>query len=169
VCSILTVILAFTVSARPLNWVTDVAAQVLSAQSSQPREQAPSNMQDMMKLHEQMMAEMKAADSRLDALVKDMNAATGDAKVNAVAAVVTELVRSAEVHARTDGPDASTDGWARHDDEEVMPPRCTGPGLLQGFRVLHRQAWSVGVGAEHAAVASFRAPCPSALRTFVHD
>ena len=32
--------------------------------------QAPSNMQDMMKMHAQMMAEMKAADSRLDALVK---------------------------------------------------------------------------------------------------
>ena len=62
-------------------------------QAAQPREQAPSNMQDMMKMHEQMMAEMKAADARLDALVKDMNAATGDAKVNAVAAVVTELVR----------------------------------------------------------------------------
>jgi hypothetical protein len=50
-------------------------------------------MQDMMKMHEQMMAEMKAADSRLDALVKDMNVATGDARVNAVAGVVTELVR----------------------------------------------------------------------------
>ena len=50
-------------------------------------------MQDMMKMHDQMMAEMKAADSRLDALVKEMNAASGDAKVNAVATVVTELVR----------------------------------------------------------------------------
>jgi hypothetical protein len=50
-------------------------------------------MQDMMKMHEQMMAEMKAGDSRLDALVKEMNTASGDAKVNAVAAVVTELVR----------------------------------------------------------------------------
>lgn len=46
-----------------------------------------------MKMREQMMAEMKAADSRLDALVKDMNATNGDAKVTAVAAVVTELVR----------------------------------------------------------------------------
>jgi ABC-type glycerol-3-phosphate transport system substrate-binding protein len=85
--------LAFTLAAHPFNWVTDVAAQAPPAQSSQPRGQTPSNMQDMMKMHEQMMAEMKAADGRLDALVKDMNAATGDAKVNAVAAVVTELVR----------------------------------------------------------------------------
>jgi hypothetical protein len=62
----------------------------LSAQAAQP--QQPS-MQDMMKMHEQMMAEMKAGDAKLDALVKEMNAATGDAKVNAVAAVVNELVQ----------------------------------------------------------------------------
>lgn len=56
-------------------------------------QQPQSNMQDMMKMHEQMMAEMKAGDAKLDALVKDMNAAAGDSKVNAVAAVVNELVR----------------------------------------------------------------------------
>jgi ABC-type glycerol-3-phosphate transport system substrate-binding protein len=86
-------VLSSTSPTRSFNLVTDVAAQTPSSQASQPREQVPSNMQDMMKMHEQMMAEMKAADSRLDALVKEMNAATGDAKVNAVAAVVTELVR----------------------------------------------------------------------------
>ena len=62
----------------------DAQAQAPSTQSSMP---------DMMKMHEQMMAEMKASDAKLDALVKQMNAATGDAKVNAVAAVVSELVR----------------------------------------------------------------------------
>ena len=41
---------------------------------------------------QQMMAEMKAGDAKLDALVKEMNAAKGEAKVNALAAVVTELV-----------------------------------------------------------------------------
>jgi len=87
-------ILALTLAAGSLNWVADVAAQAPPpAQGSQSGGQASSNMQDMMKMHEQMMAEMKAADGRLDALVKDMNAASGDAKVNAVAAVVTELVR----------------------------------------------------------------------------
>jgi hypothetical protein len=50
-------------------------------------------MQDMMKMHEQMMAEMKAGDAKLDALVKDMNSATGGTKIDAVAAVVNELVR----------------------------------------------------------------------------
>jgi len=50
-------------------------------------------MQDMMKMHEKMMAEMKAGDAKLDALVKQMDTAAGDTKVNAVAAVVSELVR----------------------------------------------------------------------------
>ena len=86
-------ILSSTSPTRSLNFVTEVAAQAPSTQGSQPREQAPPNMQDIMKMHEQMMAETKAADSRLDALVKDMNAANGDANLNAVAAVVTEVVR----------------------------------------------------------------------------
>lgn len=51
------------------------------------------NMPDMMKMHQQMMAGMKADDETLSALLKGMNAATGDAKINAVAAVVTELAR----------------------------------------------------------------------------
>ena len=55
--------------------------------------QSQPNMQDMMKMHEQMMAGMKADDAKLNALLKDMNAAAGDRKVNALAAVVTELAR----------------------------------------------------------------------------
>jgi vancomycin resistance protein YoaR len=85
-------ILCFTSSATSFNVVTDVAAQASASQASPPREQPQANMQDMMKMHEQMMAEMKAADGRLDSLVKEMNAASGEAKVNAVAVVVTELV-----------------------------------------------------------------------------
>jgi hypothetical protein len=54
---------------------------------------AKSNMQEMMKAHQQMMAEMKAGDGKLDELVTQMNAAAGDAKVNATVAVVSELVR----------------------------------------------------------------------------
>ena len=44
-------------------------------------------------MHQHMMSEMKAADAKLDGLMTDMNAATGEAKVSAVAQVVTELVR----------------------------------------------------------------------------
>jgi hypothetical protein len=51
------------------------------------------NMQAMMKMHEQMMAEMTAGDAKLDALVQAMSSATGAGKVDAVASVVSELVR----------------------------------------------------------------------------
>jgi hypothetical protein len=82
------ILLAFAFVARPLDPVATAAAA-----SARAREQGPPNMQNMMKMHEQMMAEMKAADGRLDALVTQMNATTGDAKTTAIAAVVTELVR----------------------------------------------------------------------------
>jgi hypothetical protein len=67
------------------------AAQGQAAQgTAQPQQPG---MQDMMKMHEQMMVEMKAGDAKLDALVKDMNAATGEGKVMAIATVVNELVQ----------------------------------------------------------------------------
>lgn len=44
-------------------------------------------------MHEQMMAGMKADDAKLDALLKEMNAATGEAKITALEATVAELVR----------------------------------------------------------------------------
>jgi hypothetical protein len=68
----------------------DVAAQDHAAHAAQA-EQTPAPA-GMMKMHEQMMAEMKASEAKLDALVKEMNSATGDSKINAVAAVVNELV-----------------------------------------------------------------------------
>jgi hypothetical protein len=55
--------------------------------------QAQPGMQNMMKMHQQMMAEMKANRATLDALVQEMNSASDNAKVDAIAAVVTELVR----------------------------------------------------------------------------
>jgi hypothetical protein len=58
-----------------------------------PAPPAGQTMPGMMKMHEQMMADMKANAGRLDALVKAMNAATGAAKTDAIAAVVNELVR----------------------------------------------------------------------------
>jgi len=52
-------------------------------------------------MHEQMMAEMAANRGTLDALVTTMNAASGTAKVDAIAAAVTELVRQQHaMHAR---------------------------------------------------------------------
>jgi hypothetical protein len=86
-CVVLTVALS-AMSSR----FSAVGAAPQSA-SSQGTAQSEPPMQNMMKMHQQMMAEMTAADAKLDGLVKDMNAATGDAKVAALAVVVNELVQ----------------------------------------------------------------------------
>jgi uncharacterized membrane-anchored protein YhcB (DUF1043 family) len=52
------------------------------------------SMQDMMKMHEKMMADMKASQTKLDDLAQRMTAATGEAKINAMAELLNELVRS---------------------------------------------------------------------------
>jgi hypothetical protein len=52
----------------------------------------PAKCQAMMADREKMMAEMKAADLRLDDLVGKMNAAAGTQKADATAAVVNEMV-----------------------------------------------------------------------------
>ena len=68
----------------------------MTSQNPAPQGTTPQpqpGMAEMMKMHEQMMGEMKVGDAKLDALIKDMNAAVGEAKVNAMASVVNELVR----------------------------------------------------------------------------
>lgn len=92
------VILALALGAiRPGFNVAEATQQTPPAQvATQPQ----LGMQDMMTMHEQMMAEMKANTAKLDALVKDMNAAAGDARVSALVAVVNELARQ---HTSTHG------------------------------------------------------------------
>jgi hypothetical protein len=64
------------------------------SQPAKPGTQGTMTMdcQAMMAAHQKMMEDMKAMDARLDSLVQTMNGATGPAKVDATAAVVTELV-----------------------------------------------------------------------------
>jgi uncharacterized Rossmann fold enzyme len=50
-------------------------------------------MQDMMKMHEKMMADMKVSQATLDELAAKMNSTTGEAKINAMAELLSELVR----------------------------------------------------------------------------
>lgn len=63
-----------------------------TSQSQKPPSDTSAKCQAMMAQHEKMVAEMKAADERLDGLVSKMNAASGQEKADATAAVVTELV-----------------------------------------------------------------------------
>ncbi|MEQ1760683.1 MAG: hypothetical protein ABL986_20425 [Vicinamibacterales bacterium] len=71
---------------------------VLAAQApqAQEHEHAAADMaakdKTMMAARATMMADMNAADQRLDALVVKMNAASGTGKTTATAAVVTEMV-----------------------------------------------------------------------------
>ncbi len=87
------------------------------AQDSQPKAGKPSsarsgmmsgNMGDhckqMMAMHTQMMADMKAMDSSLDQKVAAMNGAKGNAKVDAMAAVINEMAtHRTQMRARMSG------------------------------------------------------------------
>ena len=97
-------------------------AQVPAAPgSASPATTMPGPMA-MMKMHEQMMAGMKADEAKLDALVKEMNAATGDARIAAVIAAVNEIVRQqkterahmAEMHAMMAGHHAAEPAGSDH-------------------------------------------------------
>jgi hypothetical protein len=72
-------------------------------------------MHDAASMHSQM-ADVKAADARLQALVKDMDAAIGESKIAAMAAVLRELVeqqkamrsRMADMHQHMDARGEAT-------------------------------------------------------------
>jgi hypothetical protein len=67
-----------------------LAAQTAPNEHEHAAQTAPSGGHMMMS--GQMMADMNAKEAKLDQLVAEMNAAKGDAKVSAIAAVVTEMV-----------------------------------------------------------------------------
>ena len=59
---------------------------------AKPQSDMMAKCKAMMAEHSKMMAEVQAADQRLDGLVAKMNAASGQAKFDATAAAVTEIV-----------------------------------------------------------------------------
>ena len=71
---------------------TPPAHQHAAAAKAKPASAMDAKCQAMMAEHEKMMADMKAADQRLDGLVATMNAASGAEKTAATATVVTEMV-----------------------------------------------------------------------------
>ena len=76
----------------------------------------------MMAKHDEMMAKMKEMDQKLERLVADMNAARGAKKVDAVAAVVGELVAQRQaMHPMMQGMHAEMmDHMMRHMQEGMM-------------------------------------------------
>ena len=71
---------------------TPPAHQHAAAAKAKPASAMDAKCQAMMAEHEKMMADMKAADQRLDGLVATMNTASGAEKMAATATVVTEKV-----------------------------------------------------------------------------
>jgi hypothetical protein len=67
-------------------------AKPAMAEQAKPAPEMAQKCQAMMAERDKMMAEMKAADLRLDDLVAKMNSAPGPDKATATAAVVNELV-----------------------------------------------------------------------------
>jgi hypothetical protein len=71
-----------------------------SPPSSEAKKQDPGPtmmVQNMIAMRQKMMADNKFADAQLQPLIDKMNAATDSAKVDAMAAVITELVRQRTV------------------------------------------------------------------------
>jgi len=82
---ILSIVLGLTIVT--LSFTSDLRAQRPAA--------APDGRQDaaqMMAQRQKMMAEMQATQTTLDELVAQMNSATGSAKIDRMAALLTELV-----------------------------------------------------------------------------
>ena len=84
-----------TPSPSPQPPATGTGGHMMSGSMMAEKPEGGSMMDDckaMMAKRQAMMDEMKAMDAKLDALVRTMNEAEGSKKVDATAAVVTELV-----------------------------------------------------------------------------
>jgi hypothetical protein len=98
--------LSFAVALAASALLAGVATATLAAAGGAQSVQAPGataparpqmpGMMPMNAMHERMMADMKAADAKLDGLVQQLNAAKGDARIDALVATVNELVRQSK-------------------------------------------------------------------------
>jgi len=81
----------------PMAGVFAAGAQAPTAPGAASADEKTPPAMAMMKMHEQMVAGMKADEARLDALLKEMNAASGDRRIGALIAAVNEIVRQQKV------------------------------------------------------------------------
>lgn len=82
-------LLAFAIALLALLALAPARAQQTGSQQS-----ATPPQHGMMMNRDQMMAEMKKTDARLESLVQQMQSAQGDAKIQAMQTLLTELVQS---------------------------------------------------------------------------
>jgi hypothetical protein len=92
--------------------------QHAATDKAKPPSEMAAKCQAMMAGREKMMAEMKAADQRLDGLVATMNAASGAEKTTATAAVVTDMV--AQRRTMRDGMMKMQEGMMGHMMEHMQ-------------------------------------------------
>jgi hypothetical protein len=76
--------------AGSVSFVPPASGQVPDRPKVSPQ-QMQEKCQEMMARHQEMQQEMAAMDARLEQLVQQMNAATGEARIDAMAAVINEL------------------------------------------------------------------------------
>ncbi|MEI6350660.1 MAG: hypothetical protein WCP06_06090 [Verrucomicrobiota bacterium] len=83
---------------------------------------------EMMEWRKKMADEMKAQDAELDRLAAEMNAATGEKKVDAVAAVLNKMIEQRKAwHARME---------QMHEKMQGMMPKGGGkPGMSPGMNM----------------------------------
>ena len=83
----------------------------------------------MAEMHQKMDAEMKAQDAELDKLVAAMNSATGEKKVDAIAAVVSKLVEQRKAMHEKMGAmhEKMQGGMMKHDMMKGKPESSPGP------------------------------------------
>jgi hypothetical protein len=93
-----------------------LAAPALAQNRPMTPQQMQEKCQEMMARHQEMQQEMAAMDARLEELVVQMNAASGEARVDAMAAVINELIEQ------------------RRDMHEMMAEM--GPGMM-GHMMMH--------------------------------
>ena len=84
---------ALATASAPLQAQTTPPAAASPQPHQHDHQAAQPSGQDMSAMHEKMMADMEAANARLQALLAEVTAATGDAKLDALANLVAALVQ----------------------------------------------------------------------------
>ena len=119
--------------------------QAGSAQSGMMSGNMGDHCKQMMTMHNQMTADMKAMDAGLEQKVAAMNAAKGNAKVDAMAAVINEMAtQRKQMMAKTS---SMRDQMMAHMGEHMAQPGGTGMGqsmaqcpMMKGMKDMDEKA-----------------------------
>lgn len=77
---------------------------------------------EMMEWHQKMMDKIKARDAELDKLIQEMNAASGDKKVDAMAAVLNKMMEERKAwHSEMEARHKKMMDWMQGDKAKPTP------------------------------------------------